>query len=148
MSLSRTAVRSMESATIATSHPAGEFELQQSRQQCGSFETRQCDQVIQIVALSARQMPKHRVRQHRIIISYVPRPRSDEPDLFQDIVHILDDLCAVFEQGVGAAILAVEHVARHCHNLAALFERQSRRDQRSAPRGGLNDHHSPRQSTN
>ena len=64
----------------------------------------------------------------------------------QHVGGALDQVRAVAQQLVGAAMARVERAARHRHHLAALLGRQPRGDQRARLRRRLDHHHAERQA--
>ena len=58
--------------------------------------------------------------------------RGGHPQLLQNIVHSLHELCPVAKQGVRPPVARREDVAWDRHDLPALFERHARRDERAA----------------
>ena len=74
----------------------------------------------------------------------VSTPQGRPPQLFQDIVRSLHDLCPILEKAVRSAVAAAEDTAGDRHDVAALFEGVSRRNERSALFIGFDHHHGQR----
>ena len=75
------------------------------------------------------------------------RIRRSPAEFSQDIVRTLDDLCAVLQQRMRAAVPATQDAAGHRHHVATLLERVSRRNERTAPFRCFDDDNGQRDPT-
>jgi len=69
--------------------------------------------------------------------------RRRKAQLFKNIVRCLDNLCSIAQQGVSAAVPAIEDIPRNGQYFTSLLESTARGDERSALLSRLDDHDRP-----